>query len=369
MTPSPTSARLRWRRAWEYQASPLASLGLATATAGYRALLGAREQLYRWGILSSRRLPCPVVSVGNLTLGGTGKTPAVELAVRTLQESGVLPGVVSRGYGRRSRGVLVVADRGGLRVPPEEAGDEPFLLARWLPGVPVVVGENRYAAGRRCLESFGVQALVLDDAFQHRTLEKDLEIVLIAGESPWGNGHLFPRGPLREPLGALGRAHLVLVTNPAGQGMAAVREAVRCHNPSAPIVVAEYVPVECFEVANPSPNAPGLAPEMLRGKTLLAFAGIGRPAGFRRTVERLGVRLAGFAEFPDHHWYSADDLAAIVRQAEATGAQGLVTTEKDYVRLPVAALGTLPIWVLSVRLAITEGERGWRAAVQGVLRR
>ncbi|MBI4589028.1 MAG: tetraacyldisaccharide 4'-kinase [Candidatus Rokubacteria bacterium] len=344
---------------------PALAVGLSAVTAGYRGLLEVRERLYGWGVLKSRRLPCPVISIGNLTLGGTGKTPAVELAVLTLRGAGVLPGVVSRGYGRHSAGVQVVADRRGLRADPQWAGDEPFLLARRLPGVPVVVGENRYEAGRRCLESFGVQALVLDDAFQHRTLEKDLEVVLVAGQSPWGNGHLFPRGPLREPLSSLARSHLVVVTNGTGDGVALVGETLRRHNPLAPIVAAEYQPVECWQVRDPNP----CAPDALRGRRLLAFAGIARPEGFRQTVERLGVCLTGLVTFPDHHWYSAEDLTAVIRKAEGTGAEGLVTTEKDYVRLSALALRSLPIWILSVRLAITEGHAQWREAFDRVLPR
>jgi tetraacyldisaccharide 4'-kinase len=345
--------------------APPVALGLSAVTAGYRGLLEVRERLYGWGVLRSRRLQCPVISIGNLTLGGSGKTPAVELAVRTLQELGVRPAVVSRGYGRRSSGVQVVADRTGLRADPQGAGDEPFLLARRLSGVPVVVGENRYEAGRRCLESFGVEVLVLDDAFQHRTVEKDLEIVLVSGRSPWGNGHLFPRGPLREPLSALARAHLVMVVGGEPPERARVGEEVRRHNLEAPIVAADYEPLECWQVRETAP----CAPDTLLGRRLLGFAGIARPDGFRRTVERLGVSLTGLVEFPDHYWYEPEDLAALVRQADAAGAEGLVTTEKDYVRLSAIALRTIPIWILSVRLRLTEGHARWRAAFEGVLRR
>ncbi len=344
---------------------PAVALGLSAVTAGYRGLLEVRERLYSWGVLRSRRLPCPVISIGNLTLGGSGKTPAAELAVRTLRELGVLPAVVSRGYGRRSAGVQVVADRRGLRADPQSAGDEPFLLARRLPGVPVVVGENRYEAGRHCLESFGVEALVLDDGFQHRTLEKDLEIVLVPGRSPWGNGRLFPRGPLREPVSALGRAHLVVVVGGDADGCALVEETVRRHNPRAPIVAADYEPLECWQVRETTP----WAPDTLQGRRLLAFAGIARPEGFRQTLERLGVSLTGLVEFPDHHWYEPEDLAAIARRAEGAGAEGLVTTEKDYVRLSALALRTIPIWILSVRLELSRGHAQWREAFQGVLRR
>lgn len=344
---------------------PAVGVGLSAMTAGYRGLLEARERLYTWGILRSRRLPCPVVSIGNLTLGGSGKTPAVELAVRTFREAGVRPAVVSRGYGRRSSGVQVVADRRGLRADPYEAGDEPFLLSRRLPGVPIVVGESRYEAGRRCLEEFGADVLLLDDGFQHRTLDKDLEILLVPGSSPWGNGRLFPRGPLREPLKAVGRAHLVIVVGGDAEERARARETVRRHNPGAPIVAADYEPLQCWQVRDPTPLGLGA----LRGRRLLAFAGIARPRSFERTAEGLGVGVAGLVEFPDHHWYTDVDLAGLARQAEAEGAEGLITTEKDYVRLTSEALETLPIWILSVRLALREGEAAWRRALEGVLRR
>jgi tetraacyldisaccharide 4'-kinase len=353
------------RRLWERGLPPPAAAGLSALTAGYRGLLEVRERLYGWGVLRSRALPCPVISIGNLTLGGSGKTPAAELAVRTLQELGVRPGVVSRGYGRRSRGVLVVADGKGLRAEPARAGDEPFLLARRLPGVPVVVGENRYEAGRRCLEEFRVQALVLDDAFQHRTLAKDLEVVLVPGADPWGNGRLFPQGPLREPLPALGRAHLVMLVGGSAGERAGAAETVRRHNPGAPIVAAEYAPQECFLVREPRP----LSPSTLAGRRLLAFAGIARPRNFGATAERLGVDVAGLEAFGDHHWYSDEDVARLARRAVAAGAQGLLTTEKDYVRLSAVALETLPLWVLAVRLEITEGVEEWRRALGGALRR
>ena len=365
MSAGARSVRLRVRQAWEQGVPPAVAVGLSAVMVGYRGLLEVRERLYGWGVLRSRRLPCPVVSIGNLTLGGSGKTPAALLAVKTLQELGVLPGMVSRGYGRRSRGIQVVADGRGLRTDPQGAGDEPFLLACRLPGVPVVVGENRYEAGRYCLENFGVGALVLDDAFQHRTLEKDLEVVLVAGQSPWGNGHLFPRGPLREPVSALGRAHLVVVVGGDAEGRARVEEAVGRHNPKAPVVAADYQPLECWQVRDTTPRAP----DALKGRRLLGFAGIARPGSFGRTVERLGVSLAGLVEFPDHHWYEPEDLAGLARQVGSAGAEGLVTTEKDYVRLSAAALDALPIWILSVRLELTRGHAQWRAAFEGVLRR
>ena len=204
------------RRYWEDPDTPVVTAGLSALSLGYRGALRVRDLAYRFGILRTGRLPCAVVSVGNLTLGGSGKTPTVELVVRTLPELGAVPAVVSRGYGRVTRGVHVVADREGVRADARTAGDEPLLLAERLPGVAVVVGENRYEAGRVAVERLGATALVLDDGFQHRTLAKDLEILVVQGRAPWGNARVFPRGMLREPLAGLARAHAIVVTNPAG---------------------------------------------------------------------------------------------------------------------------------------------------------
>src|SRR5207247_2094062 len=179
----------RVTRVWQGGVGPAASRALDVAARGYRGLLDAREWLYGRGVLRCRALGVPVVSVGNLTVGGTGKTPAVELVVRTLLALGHRPAVLSRGYGRRGHGIRVVADSSSMRLNADEAGDEPILLARRLPGVPVIVGAHRYGAGRVAVERFGVTALVLDDGFQHRTLAKDVEILMararaLRGPSP-----------------------------------------------------------------------------------------------------------------------------------------------------------------------------------------
>lgn len=341
---------------WEGQGGLLLTVSLSTLAIGYRGLLALRQGLYDRGVLRTRRLPCAVISIGNLTVGGTGKTPAAELAVRTLADAGVVAGIVSRGYGRRSSGTLVVADRDGIRVDPTAAGDEPFLLARHLPGTPVVVSENRYEAGRVCLDRFGVRALVLDDAFQHRTLQKDVEIVMVAGPAPWGNGRLFPSGPLREPLSALARAHLVVVTAPRDEAaIHAVRDAAKLSAARGEVVTARYEPVECWSVGG------GTAPRPmdLRDLRLYAFAGIARPRNFTRTLEELGVNVVGFCEFPDHHWYGASDLEALAGTARACGAAALITTEKDAVRCLGLASGSLPLWAVAVRLVVTEGRPAW----------
>ena len=352
------------RRYWEDPDTPVVTAGLSALSVAYRAALAMRAQAYRWGLLRTGRLPCPVVSVGNLTLGGSGKTPTVELAVRTLQELGAFPAVVSRGYGRATRGVYVVADRDGVRVDTRRAGDEPVLLAERLPGVPVVVGENRHEAGRMAVERCGATALVLDDGFQHRTLAKDLEILVVQGRAPWGNARVFPRGMLREPLSALARAHLVVVTNPAGaEPVAAVTATVRRFNPSAAVLAARYQVEDAIETQ----SGRRLPVSELAGRRLIAFAGLGSPQGFADTLDAAAVRTVGFVEFPDHHWFTERDLSELARDARAAGAQGLITTEKDWVRVRELPPSPLPLWVLPVRLVIESGLELWQRRLAGVL--
>ena len=346
-----------WERGF---GSPTGRL-LGLAGIAYRGLVAARDGLYAGRVLRSRALGCPVVSVGNLTVGGTGKTPAVELAVRTLGELGHRPAVLSRGYGRRGGGVQVVADAASIRLDADEAGDEPFLLARRLPGVPVVVGANRWEAGRLARARFAPTALVLDDGFQHRTLRKDLEIVMARATRPWGNGRLLPGGPLREPLAALRRASLVVATGAHAVADAGeVTASVERWAPGVPVLTARHVPAEWFEAGSMRLVAPATLP----GSRLLAFAGIGTPANFQRTLDEAGIALAGFETFADHHWYTGEDLRRLDRQAATAGADGLVTTEKDWARLRRLAPGGRPLYVLVVRLVLTSGAEAWYRAVE-----
>lgn len=357
---------IRLRRYWEAPDTPAVTAGLSVLSLGYRAALSLREAAYRLRILGTGRLACPVISIGNVTLGGSGKTPIAELAARTLLELGGRPALVSRGYGRETRGVHVVADRDAIHLSAREAGDEPRWLAERLPGVPVVVGENRLAAGRVAVERCGATVLVLDDAFQHRTVAKDLEIVVVNGRAPWGNRHLFPRGMLREPLGALARADMFVVTNPASVAdVEAVTLEVRRQNASAPVLTAAYDLVEAYDLD----SGRRLGGDALAGRRLLAFAGLGTPQGFADTLAAAGVRTPALVEFPDHHWYAPDDVRSLARQSMATGAEGLITTEKDAVRLRGLPAPDVPLWVLAVRVRLTVGADVWLHELARVLGR
>ncbi len=348
-------------RGWEQGFSTGPAFLLGALNTGYRGLLGARDWLYARGLLRSRRVGCPVVSIGNLTVGGTGKTPAVELAVRTLTEMGHRPAVVSRGYRRQSRGVQVVADTASVRLDAEDAGDEPFLLARRLPRVPVVVGASRLQAARLAVERFGVTAVVLDDGFQHRTLTKDLEIVMTRARSPWGNGRLLPSGPLREPLSALRRADLIVAAGVASPGdIADVLATAALHAPGVPVLAARYTAVECWEAERMRDHPV----HVLSGLPLLAFAGIASPDGFEATLRGLGAHITQMVRFPDHHWYTSSELTRLEARATASGACGLVTTEKDWVRLRRLPLPRSPLHVLSVRLELVTGAWAWQEAFE-----
>jgi len=341
------SPEIRLRRIWSGQGSAVLRGALSAAAGAYRGALIARKACYMAGLFSSERLPVPVVSIGNLTVGGSGKTPLAALVATVLGDLGATPAIVSRGYGRRTRGVRVVADREGVRLGAGDGGDEPRLLAEQLPGVPVVVGESRYEAGRVAVERCGADALVLDDGFQHRTIAKDLEIVTVAGAEPWGNGRLFPRGILREPLSALRRAHVVVVTNPpTATTRGEIVQVLHERGSEAQVLAGSYRP----ETLRAGDGGAALPPSTLAGRRVVAVAGLASPGGFASTLASLGAEVAELVEFPDPHRYSASDLERVRAAARRTGADRVVTTGKDWVRLREGPLSDIEWWVLSVRL-------------------
>jgi tetraacyldisaccharide 4'-kinase len=295
----------------------------ATAVA-YGAALRLRNRLYdRPG--AAQRVGVPVVSVGNLTVGGTGKTPLVGWLARHLVAAGRQPAVVSRGYrGRAGRGPLVVSDGAGPRCDAATCGDEPFLLARTLDSVRVVVGADRVAAARAAVHA-GADVVVLDDGFQHRRLARDMDIVLLDASNPFGNYRLLPAGLLREPVSGLARADLVLITRSrAGERLAVIERVVRHHNPVAPILRTGHRLVGFFDDRGSQVESPARA---------VAFCGVGNPSRFRIDLESTGVEVVGFRAYRDHHAYAREEIDELVRLARERDAV-LVTTEKDRVRMP-----------------------------------
>ncbi len=310
----------------------------------YGGLVAARNRLYDGGLLKQEKLPCPVISVGNLTVGGTGKTPTVIFMAHLLRDNGYRPAVLSRGYGGNANApVNVVSDGNQILMGWREAGDEPILIARAAPGIPVLTGSRRLLTGRAAVETFGADVLILDDAFQHRSLFRDIDIVLLDAARPFGNGFLLPRGPLREPPDSLRRADILLRTGDAGH-VEPLREAASMpsfraiHKPQG-LVAGETSRIETVAA--------------LQGQKVFAFAGIGFPEAFRRSLTGLGAAVVGFQVFPDHHPYDLSDIEDLRRSAEKSGAAWIVTTEKDGIRLADFPDFLAALFLLRIAMEIT----------------
>jgi tetraacyldisaccharide 4'-kinase len=314
-----------------------------------------RLALYKTGYVRPQRAAAFTISVGNLTLGGTGKTPLVEYIARLLVEEGYRPSVISRGYGRRSRiPVRIVSDGTHLLATVSDAGDEPLLLARRLPGVIVAVGPRRYAVARQLEERFQPDVHVLDDGFQHLALERDLDLVLIDARDPFGDHALFPLGRLREPLSEIARASAIIITRADHPfDHPALEARLRDLAGSIPIFYSYHELVELFAPR----SGHRLTPQKLSGRRIGAFCGIGDPELFKSDLAHYGARVAFFRSFRDHHWYTERDLAHLFRDAETTGVEFLVTTEKDWMRLePLALPAALPLYVARIEARLEDAE-------------
>jgi tetraacyldisaccharide 4'-kinase len=305
-------------------------------------LLETRARRYRDGRSPAERLDRPVVSVGNVTVGGTGKTPFIESLARWMVAEGRRPAILSRGYGRESRETVLVSDGkgGGPLVGPREGGDEPVLLARQVPEAVVAVARRRIEAARAAA-AFSPDVFLLDDGFQHLALARDLDIVLLDAASPFGGERYPPFGRLREPLSALGRAGAIVFTRPRpGAPSAASQERVAAWNPDAPRFTAEIRPAGFSDERGRPADSP-------RGP-VVAVSGVARPESFSESLELLGIHPTETLVFADHRRYGASDVARIAAAAARHGASTVVSTEKDAVKLA----GRLPvsITVTSVRL-------------------
>ncbi len=333
---------------------------LGAASWIYRGVVAARDAGFRAGLLRAERVAARVVSIGNLAAGGTGKTPLVALTAGQLMAMGRRVAILSRGYGRVGRGRIAVAPE-----DPEadwrRIGDEPALLRRILPGVPMVIGADRVAAAREAIRRFGADTLVLDDGFQHRWLRRDLDIVLLDALRPLDNGNLLPRGLLREPPRALARAHLLVLTaDAAPPDWEAMAARLAPWARGVPVAGAVRIPTCWLDLASGARVAPGA----LVGRRAVAFAGIARPSRFRELVAALGIEVAAFLPFRDHHPYTPSDLAAIAAAARRHEAEIAVTTEKDAVRLAGLALpSAFPIQVLRIAMEMAWGATAFWAAV------
>jgi tetraacyldisaccharide 4'-kinase len=327
----------------------LQRLGLRLASVPYGLAVRLRNLGYDRGWRAAHRAPVPVVSVGNLTVGGTGKTPCVEFVAAFYRALDLRVAVLSRGYG-------------------SEAGrnDEALVLEENLPDVPHLQGADRVALARTAVEELESEVLVLDDGFQHRRLARDLDVVLIDATDPWGRGHLLPRGLLREPRGGLRRAGAVVLTRcdqvgPDERG--GLRRRVERLAPGVPVAEARHRPVELL-------NGDGERQSLdaLRGRPVAAFCGIGNPDAFRRTLEDLGAAVSPFRVYADHHAYDRGDVDGLHEWARGL-AEGtpVVTTQKDLVKLRLTRLGGRPLWALRICLHVEAGREEFERRLRAVV--
>ena len=328
----------------------------------YGASVWTRNRLYALGVFKARILPCRVISVGNIVVGGTGKTPAVIALAKHLQNENLRVAILLRGYKRQSREkITIVSDGEKVCASLSESGDEAYMMARHLSGIPIVVGSQRYEAGQVALERFGVDVLLLDDGFQHRRLARDVDILTVSAKHPLGNSsRLLPAGTLREPPTALRRADIILSTHTeiADVSLHAKETMQRCA-PNALILESVHQPVSLYPLAadesTKRTHTLGAA-KALAGKRILAVCGIADPNAFVTTLMRCSTESVELLAYPDHHIYTEADLERMDTAFQAAQADLIVTTQKDESKLAAFVLDRqLPIFVLEVALVITEG--------------
>jgi tetraacyldisaccharide 4'-kinase len=320
--------------------------GLWGLSLGYRLGVSVRNRAFDRGWKTIHQAPVPVVSVGNLTVGGTGKTPCVEYVARFFTQLGLKVALLSRGYGS-------TAGR----------NDEALVLEENLPDVPHLQGADRASLARTAFEELESDILVLDDAFQHRQLKRDLDLVLIDATCPWGHGYLLPRGLLREPIGSLKRANAVILTRcdlVTPQAVSAIRERVARIKPEMPIAESTHQPAQW---RNASQQTTPL--EALKDRPIAAFCGLGNPEAFRQTLVKLGLNVIAWRTYPDHHAYSKDDVEALrtwARQLPPDAA--MATTQKDLVKIRLDRVGEKELWALQIALHLISGQDALEALLR-----
>jgi tetraacyldisaccharide 4'-kinase len=346
----------------------------------FSSIVQARMWLYRHRIFHDQPLGCLVVVVGNLTVGGTGKTPVVEKFARALRDRGRKVAILSRGYKSKAPPLWkkwwyalthtseppprIVSDGERVLLGSLEAGDEPYMLARNLPGVIVLVDKNRVKAGAYAIKKFGCDTLVLDDGFQYLPLKGRLNLLLVDKTNPFGNGHMLPRGILREPIKHLKRASYIFLTKSNGNRDPELERLIAEHNPGADVIECAHRPqyLQRFGVAADAPNAREPL-TYLKGRRVFAFSGIATPESFEKFLRDLGALIVGRERFLDHYRFESEDIAELFAMAQRERAECIVTTEKDAVRISETMACPLPFFYLRLEIDILRGAADFDEAV------
>jgi tetraacyldisaccharide 4'-kinase len=345
----------------------------------YRLVIQFRVFLYAKGILRHHTLGCQVISVGNMTVGGTGKTPVVEVFARELAKEGRRVAVLSRGYKKkeppflervidrilvrnRRRPPRVVSDGDTLLLDSAMSGDEPYMLASNLPDVCVLVDSDRVKSGAYAINKLNCDTLVLDDGFQYLALKHRVEIVLVDRTNPFGNERVLPRGILREPIKNIRRADFIFLTKSDGSDTSEIKTRLRSYNPSAEII-------ECKHCARHLQNvftAEQRGLDFLKGRRVAALSGIAVPSGFEGELERRGATIVQRRRFADHHCYSQQEIIDVINSSRELDAEAIVTTEKDAVRFPRLDRQDVPVFFLRVDIEILSGEEDFRECISRI---
>jgi tetraacyldisaccharide 4'-kinase len=333
---------------------------------GYTLVVKIRAWLYDNAFLPQFPLGCQVISVGNVTAGGTGKTPVVEILARTLTEEGRKVAILSRGYRSKKKAVTetlprVVSDGHRILLDSEMGGDEPYMLARNLPGVVVLVDKDRVKSGRYAIKKFGCDVLVLDDGFQYRRLRHTHEIVLVDSTNPFSNGHLLPRGTLREPAAHIRRADFIFITKSNGD-TEILRAKIKKLNPKAEITECRHSP-KYFKNAYSTDEIPL---EALKGKRVVALSGIASPQSFENSIIKMGATILARERFSDHYRYRPQEIIDIINNADELGADYILTTEKDAVRLPHLENPKVPTYYMRMEIEILDGYENFKECVKRI---
>lgn len=335
----------------------------------YGFLVNLKLAGFSCGIFSKKKLDCYVISLGNITVGGTGKTPTAQRLAKEIRDMGFKVVILNRGYRAKWQGEIgIVSDGQTLHMDAATAGDEAYMLAKHLPNVPVLIGPERAKTGQYAVEHFGAEVAILDDGYQHWQLERDLDVVLIDAVNVFGNGHILPRGTLREPISHLERADVCLLTkvDQAEPGsIQFIRKKIAEHGREPLIVESIHQPQSCIELSEWTKNiaSEGTPISTIKGKRVVALSAIGNPASFEQTLSNAGAEVIESFRFPDHHEYTLEEMQDAIEQARRQGAEALVTTEKDAVKIPQpvqeedAGKAPLPIYVVTVEVKMLEGEQ------------
>lgn len=323
--------------------------GLAVASWGYSAAMGLRNVAYNHNLLTVHKAPAPVISLGNITTGGTGKTPMAAWLANWLLSAGFRPGLLSRGYRSLEHSTTATGSVSGQ--PP--GNDEKLVLDRLCPGVPHLQQRDRVASAHRLCQDFDCNVLILDDGFQHRRLQRHLDLVLIDALQPWGYGHILPRGLLRESMSGLKRADLIVVTR-ADQCSETARDGLRHelakHRGSRDCIEVAFVPTRLIGLDGDTHPL-----SLARDQTALSFCGIGNPGGFRQTLAGLGAS-GPWRVYPDHYHYQSTDFRELAQQAIENHCEIALTTMKDMVKIPAESWTGPPLYAVEIGVEFLAGE-------------